>query len=243
MGNTVNIAVVDDLARDRETVRDKVLDYAAGRGLPWQVTMFSGGEALLADLTPGRYDVVFLDIVMGDLDGIETARRLRQVDRDALLVFITTEADYALEGYEVEAAGFLLKEESESRFRRLMERLERRLRRDEVLDFSPVGAALRLPAGDLLYAEVLDHDMALHTREGIQTMRMTMEELKPLLPRDGRFFECHRGIMLNLDAVAVLGGQVVTMENGDTLPVSRRRRSELERAYAQRCFARVRREF
>ena len=93
MRNTVNIAVVDDLARDRETVRAKVLGYAACRGLPWQVTVFSGGEELLADLTPGRYDVVFLDILMGGLDGIETARRLRQVDRDALLVFVTTEAD------------------------------------------------------------------------------------------------------------------------------------------------------
>lgn len=242
MRNTVNIAVVDDLARDRETVRAKVLGYAACRGLPWQVTVFSGGEELLADLTPGRYEVVFLDILMGGLDGIETARRLRQVDRDALLVFVTTEADYAVEGYEVEAAGFLLKEESESRFQRLMERLERRLRRDAVLDFSSAGSPLRLPAGEMLYAEVLDHDMALHTRDGVHVLRMSMEQLKPLLPQDGRFFECHRGIVLNLDAVAALSAQVVTIENGDTLPVSRRRRSELERSYAERCFARVRRE-
>lgn len=68
-----------------------------------------------------------------------------------------------------------------------------------------------------------------------------MEEFKPLLPQDGRFFECHRGIVINLDTVTSLGGQVVTMENGDTLPVSRRR-TELERAYAVRSIARVRRE-
>ena len=142
----------------------------------------------------------------------------------------------------MEAAGFLLKEESESRFQRLMERLERRLRRDAVLDFSSAGSPLRLPAGEMLYAEVLDHDMALHTRDGVHVLRMSMEQLKPLLPQDGRFFECHRGIVLNLDAVAALSAQVVTIENGDTLPVSRRRRSELERSYAERCFARVRRE-
>lgn len=236
--------MVDDLPRDQERVRAMLRDYAASRGLSWQISLFSSGEAFLEDAAPGRYAMVFLDILMEGIDGIETARRLRAVDRDIMVVFVTTEADFAVEGYEVEAAGFLVKEETwqGGRFRRLMERLELRLQSDVELDFSPAGSALRLPAGELLYAEVLDHELRIYTRRGVRTLRMSMEEFKPLLPRDGRFFECHRGIVLNLDAVALLGGQVVTMENGDTLPVSRRRRAELERAYAARNFARVRGE-
>lgn len=223
--------------------RSLLLDYAAKRGLSWQVALFSSGEDLLRDLEPGRYAVVFLDILMGGIDGMETARRLRAVDREALLVFVTTEADYAVEGYEVEAAGFLIKEEAQQkrRFARLMERLERRIQQDEMLDLSANTIAIKVPAGEVLYAEVMDHDMKLQFRDGARVLRMTMEELKPLLPQDGRFFECHRGIVINLDAVASLGGQVVAMENGDTLPVSRRHRTELERAYAARSIARVRR--
>ena len=71
---------------------------------------------------------------------------------------------------------------------------------------------------------------------------MTVEELKPMLPKDGRFYECHRGIVINLDAVDTLEAQVVVMENGGRLPVSRRRRSSLEQAYAERSIARVRSE-
>lgn len=244
MENAVRIAVVDDMPRDREILRSLLLDYAGSHGFSWEISLFSSGAALLAAMEQDRYAVVFLDILMDGLDGIETARRLRAIDSDVLLVFVTTEAEYAVEGYEVEAAGFLVKGDvpQKKRFDRLMARLERRLRPDELLDLSAGNAAIKVPAGEVIYAEVIDHDMKLQLRDGPRVLRMTMEELKPLLPQDGRFFECHRGIVINLDTVTSLGGQVVTMENGDTLPVSRRRRTELERAYAVRSIARVRRE-
>ena len=94
----------------------------------------------------------------------------------------------------------------------------------------------------MLYAEVLNHRMRLLTRAGEFLLRMTVEELKPMLPKDGRFYECHRGIVINLDAVGTLEAQVVVMENGDRLPVSRRRRPSLEQAYAERSIARGRSE-
>ena len=243
MPSTIWIAVVDDLPQDRESLAGTLAAHAAARQLSWQVVSYPSGEAFLDALTPGRFGAVFLDVLLDGIDGIETARRLRAADPDVPVIFVTTEAAYAVEGYEVEAAGFLLKGESQRsrRFLRLMERLERRLQPDAVVELTAAGTALVLPAGDVLYAEVLDHVLRVHTGSGSHALRMTMEELKPLLPEDGRFFECHRGIVINLDAVRSLGAQVVTMENGDTLPVSRRRRAGLEQAYAQRCIARVRR--
>lgn len=244
MDHILEIAVVDDLPHDRERIGTLIAAYARQRGLSWQITGFSSGEAFLDSLTPGRFAIVFLDIVMGGMDGIETARRLRAVEPEVLLVFVTTEADYALDGYEVEAAGFLVKEEAQvkRRFERLMERLERRLRRDDVLELAE--GTICLLAGDVRYAEVRDHNMVLHTRDGAeQVLRMTMEDLKPLLPQDGRFFECHRGIVVNLDRVGALERQVVTMENGDILPISRRRRARMEQAYAERSIARLRGEW
>lgn len=185
--------------------------------------------------------MVFLDVVMDGLDGIETARRLRAADPEVLLVFVTTEASYALEGYEVEAAGFLVKEETQAgrRFQRLMERLERRLQQDALLELGEFCLAV----GDVAWAEVRDHNMVFRLRDGRElALRMTMEELKELLPRDGRFFECHRGVLVNLDEVDTLDGQVITMAGGQLLPVSRRRRAELERAYAARSIAKLRRD-
>ena len=237
MDHSHSIAVVDDQACDREQLCALLAAYAAGRGLAWQTVGFPSGEALLDHYCPGKFQAIFLDILMEGTDGMETARRLRQADPEVLLVFVTTEADFAAAGYEVEAAGFLVKgPRLEERMGRLLPRLERKLAGDAVIVL-PGGA---VPAGAVQYAEVLDHKMKLHLRGGDLILRMTIGELRRLLPRDGRFFECHRGILLNLDAVRDLGEQVVVMKNGDTVPVSRRRRTKLEQAYAARTIARIR---
>lgn len=105
---------------------------------------------------------------------------------------------------------------------RLMDRLLRRLRLEEYIDLSATAASVRVPADEVLYAEVLNHRMRLLTRAGEFLLRMTVEELKPMLPKDGRFYECHRGIVINLDAVgtaepysgflSVLGFQMALQE-------------------------------
>ncbi len=174
MQDTINIAAVDDLPEDLERLGAALETYAAQHELTIEASGFRSGEELLEAAASGGFDIVFLDIVMDGIDGLETARRLRALGSEALLVFVTTEAGYALEGYEVEAAGFLVKGAGESGQR--------------------------------------------------------------------RFYECHRGIVINLDAVGTLEAQVVVMENGDRLPVSRRRRPSLEQAYAERSIARVRSE-
>ena len=242
LNNLIQIAIVDDMQSDLEKIRAMLLNYADEHKRCWQIDLFSCGEDLLQAFSQTRYAIVFLDIVMNGMNGIETARRLREQDLDTLIVFITTESGYAVEGYEVEAAGFLIKEEvqQKKRFERLMERVERRLQLDTLLDFTPYNSPLQIPAGAMLYADVLDHNMQVHVRGSVYTLRMTMEELKALLPDDGRFFECHRGIPPTLDAVAAMGPGVFTIKDGHTLPVSRRRRAQLEKAYIARSIAKVR---
>ena len=242
MRDVINIAVVDDLPQDRNKMQSLLLQYARKQNLNWQVTLFADGKDFLDSLSQNTYAIVFLDIVMEGIDGIETARRMRKTCPDTLLVFVTTEEDYAVEGYEVEAVGFLVIGESSQgkRFDRLMQRLTEKLRQDEVLEVSENNISLQIPLGQIFYIEVLGHNMLLHARDGNHALRMTMAEIKALLPEDGRFFECHRGIVVNLDRVTDLGSQTITMENGDTLPVSRRKRTELDQAYAARSIARVR---
>ncbi len=238
--NRLRVAIVDDVRAECERLRDRLSAYAGARGLAWELRCFSGGREFLAAAEREQFSLVFLDIVMEDMDGLETARRLRLADGDVPVVFVTSEAGYAVEGYEVEAAGFLVKgdDAAQERFERLMRRLEARLREEPALDLAARGKAVHVPVGEIVCAEILDHQMRIVTRRGAFQLRMAMGELRPLL--DGRFFECHRGVAVNLDHVRSLGGAVVTMDNGAVLPVSRRRRSALEAAWAARRFDRLR---
>lgn len=244
MNFAANIAIVDDLVSDRNQLTSMIQEYANQRGLSWQISCFSDGESFLESLSSNRYTIVFLDILMPGINGIETARRMRSIDPEVLLVFITTEAGYAIEGYEVEASGFLIKEERQEkrRFALLMERMERKMQQETPLELVENNSFLYVTIQDIVYAEILNHNMLLHTIDGTHTLRITMEELRATLPQNGQFFECHRGILINLDAVKSLSGPTVLMTDGNTLPVSRRRQQELLQAYAVRSIARFREE-
>lgn len=236
----MKLAIVDDLQSDIDQLSSMLSAYGKQQGQETVITEFLSGEDFLEAAKPGEFSVVFLDILMGGLDGLETARRFRETDPSALIVFVTTEAGYAVDGYDVEAAAFLVKPPQPQRLARVMKRLERRLATDVMIPFKTYTTACEIPAGALLYAEIRGHSLKLHTDGLVYSPYLTLQELRALLPEDGRFLECYRGVLINLDRVKRIEDTAVVMENGDNLPVSRRKRQELVNAYAARRFAKMR---
>ena len=197
----IHVAIVDDLLQDTQQLAALLHDYSTANQLSRKVDCFSSGEEFLEAARPGRYSLVFLDILMKGFNGIDTARKFRMLDTGALLVFITTESGYAVDGYEVDASGFLVKTFSPNTqaFCKMMDRLTSKLGNVFFLDLSNTELQLRLPVETLQYIDVRDHRLDIHTPEKTYHLRMPMEKLKELLPPDGRFFQCHRGILINLD--------------------------------------------
>lgn len=102
------IAIVEDEAAVREQLAGYVQRYTRQYGTQFEVTMFTDGVEILEDYRP-VYDIIFLDVEMQHLDGMETARRIRELDSDVLLIFITNMAQYAIKGYAVGALDYVLK--------------------------------------------------------------------------------------------------------------------------------------
>ncbi len=168
-------------------------------------------------------------MLMGGIDGLETARRYRANGGRGQVVFVTVEADFAVEGYEVEAAAFLVKPAREDRLRQVLDRLARKLKPDVLLEFSP-GA--ELSAGAILYVTASDHCLKVHTAVRDYFPDLTLGELRARLPDDGRFVESSRGVLVNLDHVSRVEAKALLMDDGARLPVSRRRRQALVDAMA-----------
>lgn len=232
---TMRIAIVEDKAEDQENLRELFSREARVREWAYTVETYPSGEAFLA--AGGKFDIVFLDVVMGGIDGLETARRYRAGGGKAQVVFVTVEVDFAVEGYEVEAAAFLVKPAEEERFRQVLDRLARKLKPDVLLDFSP---DMELSAGAILYVAASDHCLKVHTAARDCFPDLSMGELRSRLPEDGRFVECSRGILVNLDHVSRIEAKAILMDDGARLPVSRRRRQALVEAMADRKFNDVR---
>ncbi len=123
-----HIAVCDDLQRDREEICLVLKEELEAFDADARFIKFGSGNALLKAWEKKKIDfhIVFLDIFMEGLDGIETARRLRASGYKEAIIFLTTTQDFAIEGYEVDAAGYLLKPLEKIKLRQLLKRLFKR---------------------------------------------------------------------------------------------------------------------
>ena len=104
----IKIAIVEDEAAVRDQLNDYVRRYTRQYGTEFEVTCFTDGDEILENYRPA-FDMIFLDVEMKRLNGMETAQRIRELDNDVLLVFITNMAQYAIKGYEVGALNYVLK--------------------------------------------------------------------------------------------------------------------------------------
>lgn len=219
----MRIAVVDDGTADRLWLAGELEALLARRRLEGTVSAFDDGEPFLEAAQAERFQLIFLDIYMEGLGGVETARRLRAFDPDCLLVFSTFSPDHALEGYRVQAAQYLVKPYAAAELERVFDQLARLLPAPEkYLELRAGRQTVRLRLGDILWAEHYQHQVRVHTAGGeVLSTRLTFGEFAALLAPDPRFFVCGRGLLVNLDHAADFDGRDFRLDSGDRLPVSR----------------------
>ena len=191
------IAIVEDEAAVREQLAGYVQRYTRQYGTQFEVTMFTDGVEILEDYRP-VYDIIFLDVEMQHLDGMETARRIRELDSDVLLIFITNMAQYAIKGYAVGALDYVLKS-------------------------VPVdGGMRRLDDATIYYIESEGHRVHFYTEDGDFSAPGALKALEEKLA--GRLFaRCNSGYLVNLAQVS--GVQQNTVQVGPhELQISRPKR-------------------
>ena len=206
----LNVAVTEDDGDAAERLCSMIDGYAAERGIPVTVTRFGDAAGLLSS---GRsFDVVFMDIGLPDMSGMEAARRLRETDGKAVLIFCTTMAQFAVDGYSVGAFDYLIKPLDRASFDMTFAGAVRLVERGRSTDIAvrTADGAVRLNAADVLYVEIFDHRTVWHTdtREilGWGSLKKLAAELK-----DRGFALCNSCYLVNLRRVRSVSGDTVTV--------------------------------
>lgn len=229
----ITCAICDDEPRMLGNLAACLTASLKERRVPFRVESFSSGAALLE--RRGTFDLIFLDIQMDEMDGMETARRLRAQGDRSLLIFVTVLGELVFDAFAVEAFDYLLKPLDDIRLQRTMERalcaLERRDSRRIVVQRA--NACRMIPLADIVYGEVLGRKVYLHLQDGgLVDYYEKMANLERQV--DGRFFRCHRSYLVNLDFVQGCGKGRVALPQGGEIPVSRLREQDFTQALLRR---------
>lgn len=231
----MKVAIVDD----RPEELNRILQITE-KALPQAILFtFPSGEAFLETWKHGEYDLVLLDIFMDRILGIDVAKKVREDDKDVRLVFCTTSNEFACESYEVGANYYLQKPISETSFAKMLEMI--RLDHYEKNRFITLPDGQQIVLRNITYTEYYNHSIIIHSkkRADLQT-RMSQTEWEELLAGHGFFSACSKGIVVNFYEVERIENGMFLLQNGDLVPISRRKTKEVTESYARFCFEQMR---
>ncbi len=221
----IHIAICDDEKHMSDQIRAMASDFFRKKNREIRLRTFLSGEELLND--EGQIDILFLDIQMKGMDGLETARKLRAGQFRGFLIFITVLKEMVFQSFEVQAYDYLVKPVEEKQFEKTMERLFASMQNageDSLLvQKGYEGRIIR--EDEIVFCEVIDRKIYLNLASGeVVDYYERIENLETKL--GSHFFRCHRSYLINLKHLKGYKNGTACMDNGKEVPVSRLRSKE-----------------
>lgn len=221
----MKLAVVDDESRATDLLDGYIKKFQEENKINIKVSVFHNPNDFLNNYS-GDYDLVLMDIEMPGLNGIETAKELRRMDSRVILMFITNMAQYAINGYEVEAIDFVVKPISYPDFsmkiKKAMRYIERN--RDTKIVLNTADGVVNLFVSDIFYIEVMRHYLIYHTLHGEYTVRGVMKEAEEKFS-ELHFVRSNHCYLVNLKYVESIVGSTLRVANQE-LQISRNKKNE-----------------
>lgn len=226
----IHIAICDDEKPFADGLIELLERYAAETGAPVRVSAYYDGMELIERYDP-TIDLVFLDIRMKRLNGLDTAERLRQRDETVEIIFLTTLAQYALEGYQYGATNYIIKPLQYVRLKSELDKFRSRHRLEKCPAFLVTNDSgkYKIPLDKLRYVETYGRNLKCHTEREDVVCYKSMKQMERELAGQG-FARCHSSYLVNLGYIKRVRKLEITLITGETLPISQpRRKAFMER--------------
>jgi two-component system response regulator LytT len=218
----MRIAICDDEPGQIEIVREYLVRVMFRMNMDMRVSTFTEGRKLVESVGVGEgYEIIFLDIRLRDMNGIDAAKLIREKDRNTLIVFVSGRTDYILKGYEARAFRFIVKPVSERVIADVMSKALQEMQLDGHggLVFREKGEDVKVDLGDIVYFESQNHRINLVCSNATHIFYGRMRDIESRLSGKG-FVRCQRGYLVNAIRIRRIRKTEVLLDNGRTLPMS-----------------------
>lgn len=226
----LHIAICEDNHNDREVL----LSHIHVSNFCVRYDLFKTSEELLDVFKPDTYDLVFMDIFLAGMKGIDAAALLRQQDKNVVLVFCTSSLEYALESYRLGALKYIEKPTSFNDVKEALELAQANLQTKDAITLMVSGKETKFILNDILYFETIEHAVFVHcAHDTIKTsQKVRLDDIEAMVPHP-QFCRCHRSFIVNFQHVRCFDGPDFVMENNDKVYVRLKDASKVKKEYEQ----------
>lgn len=224
------LAVCDDMPTECADIAKQIEGVLTQFQTEFRIKQFFDGQELLHSRE--NFDIIFLDIKMPQINGMDLARKIREEEKRSLIVFITAAREYVFQAFEVEAFQYLVKPIRKEKLRKVLEKAIKRIGADGDRDFLIIMAARqtrKIFLKDIYYIESIGRLVKIHCAEETLEAYEQIGALEDKLS-DKAFFRCHKCFLVNLDYVDAFHKTEISLENGEKIMLAKRRYEEFQRA-------------
>ena len=221
----ITIAIVEDEEAYAKQLTEYIEKYQQESGKRFRIIRFQDGDEIVEKYT-GEYDIILMDIQMQFMDGMAAAEKIREIDKEVIIMFITNMTQYAVRGYQVDALDYMVKPIEYFSFSQKLERaLERMKKRDDhFISISVKDGIQKINISELYYIESSGHTLIYRTAKGAYESRGVMKDVESVMLPYG-FFRSNKGYLVNMKYVDGIRENCCVIA-GEMLPISRAKRKQ-----------------
>lgn len=227
----MKLAIVEDEKEDKTLLVEMAGRWAKEQECSLDITSYNCGESFLTEYIPGMFDLIFMDIFMSGMNGIETVKQLRQKDNQALIVFLTSSEEYIFHATPLHIFDYVQKPYSYHRLSCVLNELVKVLPGlTKKIEFACGTKNVALEICHILYIVANNNDTIFTMSNDVRKYRIFFSKIADLL-EDQRFLTCTRGVILNMDYIQLQERDVFVMSDGRQFPIRRNGRKQIIEAY------------
>lgn len=230
------IAICEDNTNDRKRLNEIIQTYLGQQGIKAKVFNYDSAEKLISaiDNNTMRFDIIFLDIIMGGVNGMACARIIRKNNRVVKIVFLTSSTDYVFEGYEVSATAYLIKPINIIQFSKVMKKVVEEI---ENINKSSIyityrGVSKKIAVNDICYLESENNKVNIvfaKTKEVISVYNR-LDEFEQMLLSNS-FIRSHKSFLVNFLYIEKYENDRFELDDGTIIPISRKNKDKVKESF------------